>query len=735
MNDRKVSFIVCVNNEQMAKRSEENLRQLTIPEGYSAEIQMVREASSLTSGYDQAMQQSDAKYKVYLHQDVHILNPQFVPDIIRLFSAHPSLGMLGAAGAKVLPSSGTWWEAEHKYGRVIDSHTGILSSMDFLQPEGEYESVESIDGIMMVTQYDLPWRKDLFTGWHFYDASHSQEFIASGYEVGIPRQELTWCLHDCGVADRTIGYASAQRIFLEYYGYGKSHGQHRFHRLGSGCNIHPTCDLFGTEGVALGNGVKLQADCWVMLPYNNPVSEPRIQIGAGSDIGRRSSLSAVNRIIIGSQVAISPNVHISDHNLAYKNTSLPVMKQGVDSWSHTVTIGSGSWIGPNSVISGQVSIGKGCVIAAGSVVVSGTVIPDYCVAAGAPAKVIEQYDPISRQWVKTAASSSVQEIRPAAEEPVFAAEEVPSEPEKIVPAEGSIQPLLLSICIPTYNREAELDYCLNSIYSQNARLQDFEVIISDNASTDRTEEVVRKFQSRYSNLRYYRNDYNEGADSNFLKCAGYACGEYIKLHGDDDYWLPGSLESLCSLIEQNRDCSLLFIDILSNTGQVDRASGVSNYVQHVSIYSTFISGIIMRKREFEQIPTPELFVGSNLIQVYLEFSILGITSDYCVYRRKLLTSSGKITGGYSFAQTFIKSYLNILNYFLDKGLSEAALAAEKKHIAYSFLLWWYNYMLENKLEQLQPGDFEEILLEAYHNESYFDDLYAHIKSIQARVSV
>lgn len=732
MDDHRICFIICVNNEELAKRSEQNLRQLIIPDGYKVDIQLVRGAISIAAGYDEAMRQSDAKYKVYLHQDVHILNPQFISDIIRLFSNHPSLGMLGAAGAKVLPVSGTWWEAGHKYGRVIDSHTGMLKPLDFLQPEGDYESVESIDGILMVTQYDLPWRKDLFTGWHFYDASHSQEFITHGYEIGVPRQHLAWCLHDCGVADRNIGYADAQSIFLEYYGYGKIHGQHRFHRIGNGCNIHPTCDLFGMEGVNLGNGVKLQADCWIMLPYNNVVSEPRIQIGAGSDIGRRSSLSAVNRIIIGSHVAISPNVNIADHNLAYENIHLPIIKQGVDSFSHTVTIGSGSWIGSNAVITGQVSIGKGCVIEAGSVVVSGTVIPDYCVAAGAPARVIKQYDPISRTWLKTDVLTSEQESLPVTEEPIPAAEVSLPEPEEVLPLEEASQPLLLSICIPTYNREAELDHCLNSIYSQNTRLKDFEVIVSDNASTDRTGDVVLKYQLRYSNLRYYRNEYNEGADSNFLKCAGYAHGEYIKLHGDDDYWLPGSLEEICRLIEQNKQCSLLFIDILKDTGLVDRSSGISNYVNHVSIYSTFISGIIMRKREFVQIPTPELYVGSNLIQVYLEFSILGITPDYCVYRRKLLTSSGKITGGYSFAQTFIKSYLNILNYFLDKGLSEEALASEKKHIAYSFLLWWYNYMLENKLEQLQPGDFEEVLIEAYHNELYFEDLYSHIKSIQAR---
>lgn len=711
MDDRKICFIMCVNNEELAERSQQSLKQLIKPDGFTVDLQIVRNASGLAAGYDQAMRQSDAKYKVYLHQDVHILNPQFLGDLVRLFSDYPSLGMIGAVGAKMLPSSGIWQAASQKYGKVIDSHTGATQSTEFMQPDGDYEAVETIGGLLMVTQYDLPWRRDLFTGWHFYDASHCQEFISSGYEVGVPKQHLPWCLHDSDTLDQTDAYEDARRIFLEYYGYGKNHGQHRLHRLGSGCNIHPTCELSGAAGIALGNEVKLQADCSIALPYNNIVSEPRIQIGSGSDIGRRCSLSAVNRIVIGSQVAISTDVHISDHNLAYENIHLPIMKQGVDSWSHTITIGAGSWIGANTVIAGEVSIGKGCVIGAGSVVVSGTVIPDYCVAAGMPARVIKQYDPGSRKWLRTVVSPGTEADRPADETPV--------------------QPLM-SICIPVYNCGQELELCLKSIYSQNARADDFEVIVSDDASTDHTEELMRGYQENYSNLRYYRNEQHVGADGNTLKCAGYARGEFIKLHSGEDYWLQGSMDALCNQIEQNRDCSLLFLDILSNSGVVNRGSGISNYVEQVSIYSTFLSGIIMRRKEFEQIAAPELFIHSNLIQVYLELSILEINPDYCVYHRKLLASSDKVAGGYSFAQTFINSYLDILNHFLYTGLDAAVLAAEKKQIAHTFLLWWYNYMLEKNLEQLQPGDFAQIFVAAYQDESYYPDLHERLHRIQAK---
>lgn len=62
-----------------------------------------------------------------------------------------------------------------------------------------------------------------------------------------------------------------------------------------------------------------------------------------------------------------------------------------------IIIGDGSWIGTNSVISGDVHIGKHCVIGANSVVIKD--IPDYCVAVGTPAKVVKKYDFNEKKWI------------------------------------------------------------------------------------------------------------------------------------------------------------------------------------------------------------------------------------------------------------------------------------------------------------------------------------------------
>ena len=70
MNSSKISFIICANSESALHECEIYIRQLEIPAGYTINILPIRNASSMAEGYNTGMLQSDAKYKVYLHQDV-----------------------------------------------------------------------------------------------------------------------------------------------------------------------------------------------------------------------------------------------------------------------------------------------------------------------------------------------------------------------------------------------------------------------------------------------------------------------------------------------------------------------------------------------------------------------------------------------------------------------------------------------------------------------------------------
>ncbi len=92
-------------------------------------------------------------------------------------------------------------------------------------------------------------------------------------------------------------------------------------------------------------------------------------------------------------------------------------------------------------------------------------------------------------------------------------------------------PPLLSICIPTFNRAGLLDVCLASILPQVAQYStEVECVISDNASSDATQETIRKYQERFPLTRCSRNETNIGIIGNITKVASeLARGQFVWL--------------------------------------------------------------------------------------------------------------------------------------------------------------------------------------------------------------
>lgn len=121
-----------------------------------------------------------------------------------------------------------------------------------------------------------------------------------------------------------------------------------------------------------------------------------ITIGSGTEIGERCRISIMNELSIGEKVLISPNVYITDCDHAYEAVGIPILEQGVVRKNNHVNIKDHAFVGINSVIIGDVTIGKGSVIGANSVVTKS--IPDYCVAVGTPARVIKRYNAVKGIW-------------------------------------------------------------------------------------------------------------------------------------------------------------------------------------------------------------------------------------------------------------------------------------------------------------------------------------------------
>lgn len=145
------------------------------------------------------------------------------------------------------------------------------------------------------------------------------------------------------------------------------------------------------EDTLIGPGVSLSAG---MVPGQECITSPVVSIGDRCLIGRGSGIVGHFSITIGNDVWTGHHVYITDQNHGYTDINVPISQQSQP--ERAVSIGDGSWIGYGSVVLPGVTIGRHVVVGANSVVT--TNLPDYCVAVGAPARVIKKLDPDSG-WV------------------------------------------------------------------------------------------------------------------------------------------------------------------------------------------------------------------------------------------------------------------------------------------------------------------------------------------------
>ena len=110
--------------------------------------------------------------------------------------------------------------------------------------------------------------------------------------------------------------------------------------------------------------------------------------------------------------------------------------------------------------------------------------------------------------------------------------------------------------MPVYNGAEYLDDTIRSLLGQD--YTDFELIITDNASTDRTEEICREVAAKDSRVRYVRNERNLGAAANYNLGFTLATGEYFKWCAHDDLISPNCVGELVKALDENPEMLAAF---------------------------------------------------------------------------------------------------------------------------------------------------------------------------------
>ena len=210
MNDKKIAVIAQrIEAGYSAMRS--YLDEINVPQGYEVELIEVPSGGAVAATYQHAMETSDAKYKVYLSSGSILLRPSFFHDMLQLFVQDPSIGVMGLVGTEQLSTTGMLENSAFLKGKFLFSDGNHFDGVNI---EKTSEDVMVVGGCLIATQYDIPWRKDLFHTNCLWAEAQCIEFKRKGYRVVVPRQEEAWLL----VSKSEVTYDEASlEIFLDTY--------------------------------------------------------------------------------------------------------------------------------------------------------------------------------------------------------------------------------------------------------------------------------------------------------------------------------------------------------------------------------------------------------------------------------------------------------------------------------------------------------------------------------------
>lgn len=203
--------------------------------------------------------------------------------------------------------------------------------------------------------------------------------------------------------------------------------------------------------------------------------------------------------------------------------------------------------------------------------------------------------------------------------------------------------LIVSVCVVTYNHEKYIEKCIESILNQETDFL-FEIIVADDASTDKTLEILLQFQVKYpQRLRVIAHDVNLGPYENYRLVHQQASGVYIAHCDGDDYWLPGKLQKQVDFLEANPDCSAVYSNAKVINAINDEEVGIFNGkiqnkfdVNYLMAKSNFLnhSSMLYRANLMKfVIPSSSHFIDYMIHSNLSKYGLLGYVNElYVVYR-------------------------------------------------------------------------------------------------------
>ena len=254
----------------------------------------------------------------------------------------------------------------------------------------------------------------------------------------------------------------------------------------------------------------------------------------------------------------------------------------------------------------------------------------------------------------------------------------------------------VSIIIPTYNRAGLLPQALESVFAQT--YQNFEVIVSDDGSTDNTEAVIQQFGDRVTYLKNNHSGLPSVARNTALNQAN---GKYIAFLDSDDLWLPDKLKIQVDVLENNPRvglvCSNAFLIDADGEEQSDQLFQIPGKGGSGSVFLDLLrdnyiitSSVMVRREIIQKIGKFSEAIELRAIEDYalwlriaLEWEVKYFEAPLVVYRDSPQTSIRKeqeVPGYWRGMIYILKNYLNVPMGNNDRRALKLRLGVHRKHL-------------------------------------------------------
>lgn len=180
---------------------------------------------------------------------------------------------------------------------------------------------------------------------------------------------------------------------------------------------------------------------------------------------------------------------------------------------------------------------------------------------------------------------------------------------------------LVSIGMPVYNAERFIRYALDSLIAQD--YTNFELIISNNASTDSTELICLEYARKDSRIKYFCNEFNEGALNNFNKVLKLSQGEYFMWAAHDDLWEKNFITTLVCLLNRSENNVIAFsgLNNINDVGEEIR--------QYPHIQQLMADNIFSQVKQY--LLQPEYFGKANLIYGLMRKEVINNLGGFKIF--------------------------------------------------------------------------------------------------------